>query len=483
MSSQQGELDAILRKYFASFIQKVFLEVSGGDTFLANWHIYAIAWQLQRIMCGDTTRLIVTMPPRNLKSIAISVAWVAWLLGHNPQLRIVCVSYSSDLAAKHANDCRSVMQTDWYQRLFPETRLQKGGMAEMDFRTTRGGGRLSTSVGGTLTGRGGDIIIIDDPIKPDDAHSDTTRQNVLNWYSNTLASRLNNKETGSIVLVMQRLHEEDLAGHLLDAGGWEHLSLPAISEDDMSIQVGPKQFHQYRQGMVLHPERESLARLQELKKIMGSATFAAQYQQDPVPAEGLHVKKEWFRYYSEPPEKRQGDRTVQSWDTASKDGVFNDYSVCITALIRKTEIYVLDVYRAKLQFPDLKRRVVEQARIWQVNTLLIEDAASGQQLLQILRRDAPRGVPRPIPRKPEGDKVTRFAAQSVRIESGELLLPKDASWLAELERELLGFPNRKHDDQVDALTQLLAWRRVRSSAGPYIPGSIEGIFGPRVVEG
>ncbi len=346
MNSQQDVLDAILRTDFASFVAKVFLEISGGDRFLANWHIHAIAWQLQRIMRGDNTRLVVTMPPRNLKSITISVAWVAWLLGHNPQLRIVCVSYSGELAAKHANDCRSVMQRDWYQRIFPRTRLQMGGMAEMDFRTTQGGGRLSTSVGGTLTGRGGDTIIIDDPIKPDDAHSETTRKNVLNWYSNTLVSRLNNKQTGSMVLVMQRLHEEDLAGHLLEAGGWEHLSLPAIAEDEMSIQVGPRQFHHYRQGTALHPERESIVRLQELKQIMGSATFAAQYQQDPVPAEGLHVKKEWFRYYSEPPEKGPGDQIVQSWDTASKDGPFSEFSVCITALIRRTEVYVLDVYRA-----------------------------------------------------------------------------------------------------------------------------------------
>ncbi|WP_171188234.1 phage terminase large subunit [Ruegeria sp. HKCCC2117] len=483
MSSQQDVLDAILRTDFASFVARVFAEISGGDIFLANWHVNAIAWQLERIKRGDNTRLIVTMPPRYLKSIAISVAWPAWRLGHDPQLRLVCVSYSSDLAAKHANDCRSVMQTDWYQRIFPKARLQKGGMAEMDFRTTQGGGRLSTSVGGTLTGRGGDIIIIDDPIKPDDAHSETTRKNVLTWYSNTLVSRLNNKQTGSMVLVMQRLHEEDLAGHLLQAGGWEHLSLPAIAEDDMSIQVGPNQFHLFRQDTALHPERENLAKLQDLKKTMGTATFSAQYQQDPVPTEGLHLKKEWFRYYPEQPQKLPGDLIVQSWDTATKEGVFNDFSVCVTALVRGREVFLLDVIREKLAFPKLKKRVIAHAQKHASDVLLIEDAASGASLIQVLKDEKPRGVPQPIKIKPEADKITRFAAQSTRIENSELLLPKDAVWLGEFERELLGFPNLRHDDQVDALTQLLAWPRPPNSRGPYIPGSIPGILGPGVVEG
>jgi predicted phage terminase large subunit-like protein len=457
MTDQQAVVDAIMRSDFPSFVAKAFGEVSGGDVFLPNWHIDAIGWQLDRVRLGANTRLVVTMPPRYLKSITISVAWVAWMLGHNPQLKFVCVSYSSDLARKHANDCRALMQTGWYRRLFPKTLLQRGRAAEMDFSTTAGGGRLSTSVGGTLTGRGGDIIIIDDPIKPDEALSETTRKAVLSWFSNTLSSRLNDKKRGAIVLVMQRLHEEDLAGHLLEAGGWHHLSLPAIAEADLQIPVGRNQIHQFAEGSALHAERESVAQLESLRRSMGSANFSAQYQQSPVPLEGLHIKRDWLRYCEAPPVQAPGDRVVQSWDTASKDGVFSDYSVCVTALIRKREVYILDVYRAKLQFPDLKRRVIELATKWNAKVLLIEDAASGQQLIQILHKEAPRSVPRPIPRKPVGDKVTRFAAQSHRIEAGELILCKPGPWIGEFERELLGFPNLKHDDQVDALTQLLAW--------------------------
>lgn len=454
----QDQFDALLHEDFLSFLRMVFETVSGGDTFASNWHHEAIAWQLDRIVAGDSTRLIVTMPPRYLKFITISVAWVAWMLGRDPAMRFVCVSYSSDLAQKHAGDCRAIMQSDWYRRVFPNTVLPRGGSSEMDFRTTEGGGRLSTSVGGTLTGRGGDIIVIDDPIKPDEAMSDVARKRVLNWYANTLSSRLNDKAKGAIVLVMQRLHEEDLAGHLLDAGGWEHLCLPATAEIEERIPVDHDQYHVRTSGEVLHPERESAERLEQLKAVMGSAVFSAQYQQAPVPAEGLYIKHNWFRRYNARPEKQPGDAIGQSWDTASKDGVFNDWSVCITALIRKRDVYILDVFRAKLQFPDLRRKVDELAKKWVVDSLLIEDAASGSQLIQMLRHEAPANIPRPIARRPEQDKETRFSAASIRIENGEMLLPEDAPWLAEFQRELLGFPNMRHDDQADALSQLLNWR-------------------------
>ncbi len=453
----QKILDAVLHKDFLSFLQKAFETASGGDSFKPNWHIEAIRWQLERIRAGDNTRLIVTMPPRYLKSITISVAWVAWMLGREPSKKFICISYSADLAKKHANDCRAIMLTPWYQRAFPNTRIPRGGGGEMDFRTTKGGGRMSTSVGGTLTGRGGDIIVIDDPIKPDEAMSETTRNSVLNWYSNTLLSRLNDKKTGAIILVMQRLHEEDLAGHLLEQGGCCHLSLPAIAENDEEIEISRNRTYRRKPGEALHASREPVERLEELKRAMGSGLFSAQYQQAPVPAEGLYVKRNWLMRYDVVPENQQGDVIVQSWDTASKDGALNDWSVCVTALKRKQQVFVLDVFRDRLQFPDLRRKVLELARRFGANALLIEDAASGSQLIQQLREEKPHDVPSPIAMKPEGDKVTRFSARTHRIEAGDLLLPKDAPWLAGFEREVLGFPNLKHDDQVDALVQLLAW--------------------------
>jgi hypothetical protein len=216
-------LDAVLRRDFYAFVQKVFETIVPGATFSQNWSTEAVAYALQKVVRGDATRLIVSIPPRNLKSTCASVALPAFLLGHDPTKKIICVSYSDDLATKFSNDCRAVMRADWYRRIFPRTRIDKAKDTETEVRTTKRGYRLATSVGGTLTGRGGDIIIIDDPIKPQDAQSKAIREKAIQWYENTLLSRLDDKTRGAIVLVMQRLHMEDLAGRLLEKGGFEHL--------------------------------------------------------------------------------------------------------------------------------------------------------------------------------------------------------------------------------------------------------------------
>jgi predicted phage terminase large subunit-like protein len=457
---------AALREEFIAFLQKSFPTASGGGTYVHNWHIDAIAHDLEAIRSGDNTRLIVTMPPRYLKSITVSVAWVAWMLGKDPELKFACISYSADLALKHARDCRAIMMSDWYREIFPKTRLAgRTGGADMNFRTTKGGGRFSTSVGGTMTGLGGDIIIIDDPINAKEAASPVARETVKNWYSGTLSTRLNDKKTGSVILVMQRLHEDDLAGHLMEAGGWKHLSLPAISEADEVISLGHGRQKLRRIGDVLHPEREDLAQLEAQRAVMGSVAFNAQYQQAPVPAEGQFVKRDWLARYTAAPQLQPGDTIVQSWDTASKDKLENDWSVCITALKRGRLLYILDVFRARLTFPDLKRRLEELVSRWNVQCLLVEDAASGQQLIQQLRHENRPHIPRPIACTPEGSKLQRFLTQTPKIEAGEVLLPEEAPWLAVFEREILGFPTSRHDDQADALAQLLAWAETRWEPG------------------
>lgn len=449
-------LCAAMRDDFGLFLRKAFPALAGGALLAWNWHLDAIACQLNRIETGDSSRLLVTMPPRNLKSIMISVAWVAWMLGRDPSLNFVCVSYSGELAQKLARDCRMLMQSSWYNELFPGTVISKARSAAYDFETTRGGGRLATSIMGTLTGRGGDIIIIDDPIKPDDANSETVRKSVNDWFSTTLASRLNDKENGAIICVMQRLHEQDLAGMLMEQGGWAHLSLPAIATEDATIALTRGRVHVRRINDVLHPERESRETLERLRASLGSVIFSAQYQQQPVPAQGNMAKAEWLRSVVQFATTSSG-QVVQSWDTASKDGIHNDWSVCVTAYVHRGEFRILDVFRARLDFVGLKAAAIRLAREHKTDVLLIEDAASGTQLHQTLCNENPHGVPRPISRKPEGDKVTRFAAICPMMEAGQLLLPKEAPWLAEFTAEILGFPNARHDDQADALAQLMIW--------------------------
>ena len=203
-------LAAAMRSDLAAFIQKAFQTVSPEDRYRHNWHIEAIAYQLGRCWDRQCRRLIITQPPRSLKSICASVAFVAWALGRNPKLRFICVSYSDALAAALARQFRQVVNSGWYRALFPGTRLSKD--TGIECVTTAGGGRLATSIGGTLTGRGADMIIVDDPLKAGDASSKTVRDDVNEWYTTALVSRLNDKARDVMIVLMQRLHEDDLAG-------------------------------------------------------------------------------------------------------------------------------------------------------------------------------------------------------------------------------------------------------------------------------
>ena len=230
---------AILRSDFYSFVQAAFPIVSGGEELLRNWHLEAMAYALTRVMRGEIRRLIINVPPRSLKSICASVAFPAFLLGHDPTLRIICVSYAEALARKHAGDTRALMRSPLYRRLFPGTRISPRKDTELEFMTTKGGFRLATSVGGTLTGRGGGLVILDDPMKPQDAYSETARETVKQWYAAHLLSRLDNKAEDGIIVVMQRLHVDDLVGHLLEQEGWTLLKLPAIAQSDETTLLGP----------------------------------------------------------------------------------------------------------------------------------------------------------------------------------------------------------------------------------------------------
>ncbi len=443
MAAAERVLRHVLRNDPSAFVEKAFQVVSPGQAFLPNWHVEAICHGLERVASGKIKRLIILMPPRNLKSICASVALPAFLLGRNPTRKIICVSYNTELAAKHARDCRAVMNAPWYQSLFPSTRLDPAKSAETEFMTTERGLRLATSTGGTLTGRGGDLLIIDDPMKPADAQSEALRLQCQQWFSNTLLSRLDDKVNSAIVLVMQRLHVDDLAGYLMQQEGWEVLSLPAIAEAEEVVPIGAGKVHHRTMGEVLHPEREPLEALERLKAEMGSYDFSAQYQQAPVPAGGNMVKWEWFRFFSEPPPLCDGAVLIQSWDTASTTNELASYSVGITALIDKTEtIWVLDLVRGRWAFPDLQRKVIEAARCHRPRSILIEDHASGTALQQSLKQ---QGFAM-IPIKPKGDKVMRMHAHTAALEGGKVRLQRDARWLDEFRCEVLAFPKGKHDE-------------------------------------
>ena len=345
MASEARILEALLRTEFRAFLHKVFATLSPGQTYVNTWHVEAIAWRLERVRRGEIRRLIINMPPRSLKSIAASVAFPAFVLGRGPSRRIICVSYSGDLAKKHSNDFRAVLESPWYRSAFPNTRVGPFKNSEAEIELTARGFRLATSVGGTLTGRGGDIIIIDDPLKPDDALSEAKRSAANQWFTNTLLSRLDDKRTGAIVVVMQRVHVDDLTGFLLSQSDeWDVLSLPAIAESNEAVPLSNDRIHRRKSGEALSPEREPLQILEALKLQIGSDAFSAQYQQSPAPPGGAMVKRHWINRFSELPPASERRFTLQSWDTASKGGPDNDWSVCTTWIVtRKKFWYLVDV--------------------------------------------------------------------------------------------------------------------------------------------
>ncbi|MFY9970970.1 MAG: phage terminase large subunit, partial [Roseiarcus sp.] len=461
-----AELHALLRADFYSFLVRSFAELHAGQSFSPAWHAEVLAAKLQGVGEGRVKRLIVNVPPRHLKSLAASVALPAWLLGHDPTLSVVNVTYAQDLSEKFARDCRAVMTSPWYQSLF-STKLASSREPLAELATTSGGSRMATSVGGVLTGRGADVILIDDPLKPTDAMSESRRRAANDWFDSTLYSRLNDKAKGSIVIVMQRLHEDDLAGHVLRQGGWEVVSFPAIAEGDEHFAIetpfGPREFRRPA-GEALAPEREPLATLSRIRATIGEMNFASQYQQAPAPAGGAMIKAAWFRRFDlneipSPPDSIRGfDRIIQSWDTANKPSELADYSVCTTWGLKGPNFYLLDVLRRKLSFPELKRAVIDEDRRFSPEAILIEDRASGTQLIQELIW---AGCSRATRFSPSGDKVMRLHAQAATIENGFVFLPEEAPWLADYLAELLAFPAGRHDDQVDSTAQALAWAKQR----------------------
>jgi predicted phage terminase large subunit-like protein len=450
------EYNAILRSDFGFFAQRCFSELNPQAALATNWHLEIIAAKLTEVRQGKIRRLIINLPPRHLKSLMASIAFPAWCLGHDPSAQILCVSYAQDLADKLARDCRSVMMSPWYRQIFA-TRLAAHRQAVQEFITTRQGFRLATSTGGVLTGRGADIILIDDPLKPEEALSDAQRQVANEWYDHTLYSRQNDKRHGAIVTIMQRLHEDDLVGHVLAQEDWEVLSFPAIAETDETHEIetvwGPRRFTRC-QGEALHPDREPLEVLGRVRRTIGEYHFAGQYQQSPAPLGGGLVKAEWFKRYRENERPERFDRIVQSWDTANKATELSDFSVCTTWGVKGKNLFLVAVFRQRLEYPALKRAVREQQSLFDANEVLIEDKASGTQLIQELIADGFYGV---TCYQPTMDKIMRLHAQTALIENGFVYIPETAAWLAEYLHEMTVFPKGKHDDQVDSTAQFLDW--------------------------
>jgi predicted phage terminase large subunit-like protein len=452
--SARAALRAVLATDLASFIEYTFGVLRPGAEFRPNWHIEAMAYKLSQVATGEVKRLIITLPPRNLKSICASVALPAWFLGHNPSERVVAVSYSAELAKTHANDFRLIVNDPLYQSVFPDMRIKRD--TDREITTTARGRRYATSLDGTLTGLGGNLLIIDDPIKLGDAHSQVVRERSIEWYRSTLVTRPDDKKAARIVVVMQRVHQDDLVGYLEQQGGFEILNLPAIAQKTSTYQTGPTTSYFCRAGEILHPEHEPAEVLLGLKKAMGSMSFSAQYQQTPVPAGGTFIKRKWLKTYSPSDISYQPrDRLVISWDIALSESQTGDSSAGIVLLCRGDTFFVLEVAKGQYPFKLLSENIREMARRYRGASLLIEESPISLGLIQALRQENVSVVAI----KPSKDKQSRVISQTDRFEAGSVFLPQRADWLDGLIGELLAFPAGRHDDQVDALVQGMAWAR------------------------
>lgn len=448
--------DAMAKTDFSTFVARVMDTLEPGTRYEENWHIHLIARHLEKVRLGQTKRLMLNMPPRSMKTILVSIAFVAWVLGHDPSRRIMCLTYSNDVAKAQAKLFQRLINADWVRRIFPDLKPRVPARL-MEWESSLGGYRLAASIEGSVLGRGADIIILDDPNKGQEIYSKVSREKVKSAYNDTISTRLNHPKESAIICAMQRLHADDLAGHMLQQEDWETIRIPAIARFREKWDLGGGQIKIRKPGDLIQPERAGMAELDLQKKKMGLTAFEAQYQQEPVPDDGLVIKRKWLRYYDEAPE--EFDIKIVSWDTASTLSEDADWSVGTVWGLAQGELHLLHVERVRLEAPDLRRHIETVHLRWRAEATIIEDADLGRGIAQDLLRTSTKC--RPLLYQPKMDKIARMQARSVMFETGKVLFPREATWLSSYLDELLGFPNRRHDDQVDSTSQALDWVQLR----------------------
>lgn len=443
------------------FLRQAFKTIYPGKEFLDNWHIDAILYHLTLGFRGKLPRLIINLPPRHLKSFIVSVVWPAFVLGQDPSAKIISVCYSDELAKVLARDFRRLMESDWYRKVFTNVKITKS--VEGELVTDQGGGRFATSVGGTLTGRGGDFIIIDDPLKPEDALSDRARHSNNEWFKSTLLSRLDDKERSVLILVMQRLHVNDLTGYV-EGSGFRKLSFPAIALEDERIEVGDAQHYDRLAGEALHADRESLPLLEKIRLEIGSQYFTAQYQQRPDAPEGAMIKRKYLNLVERLPNASPYGRLWVSIDSAASTSETADYSAITLGYSVPRGHYIARCERGRWDYDALLRKARAYRDKFPEITFIVEAASTGLPLLYALRKIHQRV----FWHTPKEDKMVRAARVLPIFAEGRVFIlnvPNQNAWVAPLINELLSFPFGRFDDQVDSVVQAVFWAEMHVNPG------------------
>lgn len=445
---------AVVRTDLKTFLQQAFSTIYPRDQYLDNWHIDAIVYCLEQSIEGRMRRLIINLPPRHLKSFITSVVLPAFILGQNPTAKIICVSYSDELAKKLSLDFKRLVESDWYRMLYPQVRPTKS--TETEFATDKGGTRFATSVGGTLTGRGGDFIIIDDPIKPADAQSESRRVSTNEWYQSTLLSRLDDPERGILILVMQRLHVNDLAEYAGAKGGFHKLSFPAIATKDERIPISSTESYFRQEGEPLHAERVGLDTLKRTRDDVGPFIYSSQYQQSPAVPDGEFIKRKYINVIDPPHRLAPGGYTWVSIDSALSTSETADYSAISLGHSNRDGHYVYGAERGRWDFETLRAKALAYTKRYGDLTFIVEYAGSGISLVQYLRQSRANC----FSYRPKHDKQARAAVVLPIFLAGRVYIVNkkgENSWVEPYMNELLTFPHGRFDDQVDSLVQALDW--------------------------
>ena len=457
------------------FTKQAWHVIEPGTPFVDGWHLQAISEHLEAVTAGDIHNLLINIPPRHMKSIQAAVMWPVWVWIENPSFRWLFASYAGSLSVRDSLKCRRLIESPWFQERWGyRFKLTGDQNAKTFFENDQYGYRFATSVGASTTGHGGDSIVCDDPHNAMEAQSDTMRESTLEWWDQAMSTRLNNPKTGSKVLVMQRLHELDLSGHVIRQGGWEHLCLPAEFESGRRIVTSlgwedPRK----EDGELLWPDRFGRKEIDQLKLQLGDYGASGQLQQRPSPAEGGLVKRSWFKTIktSDPLPKIQF--VLQSYDTAFTERTSGDPTAhtCwgLFATNEGKRIVLLDAWQEHLGYPDLRKKMYDDYKAKYgdkektVDAVLIEDKGSGISLAQDLRR---AGVPVRTYNPGRADKVTRLHAATPFIEAGMVYIPESKkregsfpTWAEQLITQVMVFPNGEHDDLVDTMTQAIIYFR------------------------
>ena len=451
------------RRSLKAFTKASWDTIEPGVPFLNNWHIDAINEHLQAVIEGDIKRLIINIPPRHMKSLSTAVILPAWAWTRDPSMKFLYASYAASLSIRDSTKCRRLIESPWYKAHFPDIKLTDDQNQKSRFENTSSGYRLATSVGGAATGDGGDIVLIDDPASSSDAQSSAMRTSVMEWWDQTMQTRLNDPKTGAFIIIAQRLHEQDLCGHILSqelGNDWDHLMLPARYEIGHPTPVRSSLGFtdpRTKEGDLLWPDRMDEKTVSNLEQSLGSYAAAGQLQQRPSPKGGGILKAEWWVPW-ESDDLPDIEYVLQSYDTAFSTKETADYSARTTWGVFKMNgqmnAIVLEMWYDRVSYPDLRKMAQDSYEEWQPDTILIEKRASGQSLLQDLRQS---GLP-VLAYNPDRDKQARAHASSALLEDGRIFFPKNKKWAKTLIDTCAQFP-KGHDDLVDTCTQ--AWLRLR----------------------